>query len=852
MQSKAQEKPSSGERNNVVPLKRNVSDKQISEALAVSSRTADKHQSELQTAYHRYVANGWKPILIYRGKKNPVGNDWINQPERPVDDFTGHHNIGIALGSRSNGLADIDIDDAELLEAAPVFLPKTEAKFGRYYGKETQSLAHWLYRAPAEKSYKLTYHGQTLIEVRSTGGQTVFPPSFVYDKDLSELDLVCWDGGPKATAPDIESLAEVSFEYLVSCVNLLAASVKTARHFKKSGFHDGMFSWAGMLAKAGYSEEDTLKSTLWIAEQSGQEDLKDREQGVRDTHKKVLSGEYDPSKQDDRSIIGIKWFRENLQDEKLVEWLSKVFKIKSVIEDDGRPVVRIVVSKETQLFDDTLRAMVTTKKFYNMAGQIVVINKEIHEIHPTSGEITFTARMTPLADSVGMGSWLTREVLFVQSTLDKVAMQYIDQVVKAPSAVASELANITTYRGDMPQIAGISNIPTITRSGRVIDDAWGYDKELKLFFSSRFQVKRVFFDEAVRILMEPFVDFPFSGGVGDSAENCCRYRAAAISSLLAAVVRPAIDICPMYVITSSQYSDGKSVMSNAIAAAVGMEGGSPNSPLTRGGSDEEQEKQISSVLARGKRVIVYDNHDGEFRSAALTETLTSSMPEFRILGKSEVRSVPNRSMFILNGVNTVLASDLQTRSVIVRLERRDLNTHRYFKHADVVGWCQDNSEKLVSAAISLIEWAISQEDGEWLPNHRFKAWDHLVRRTVRLAFGVDISPPIMEDGDRAMDPVEEIKNQLLPWVLSRWESGCRAPGKKGYFRAKDMGSEIVPDSDEEGWVNVLSRRPNYPMEQKIGKCLGALCGVPFESGGNVHVLKRGNRDGVSGYWLEVI
>lgn len=845
----------SSAKTNVVALKpKAATDRQISEALEASSRTSAKHESEVRKAYAAYEANGWKPVLIYKGKKRPIGNDWLEKPAHPVEDFNGHANIGIALGDKSGGLADIDIDHPELLEAAHHFLPPTGAKFGRYYGREKQSLAHWLYRAPAEKTYVLKYQGKTICEVRSTGGQTVFPPSFTYDDELRELDLVCWNGGPHADIPPLRDVPEVSFDYLKSCINLLAASVFVAERFQKGGFHNGMFSWAGMLAKAGYSEEDTLKSTIWIAEKSGQENLEDRIQGVRDTYRNVSSGDINS----EDKLLGISWFREAIPDEKFVHWLSVLFKIKSRLEDDGRPVVRVIASKETKLFDETLDAMIKTEKFYSMAGQIVVINKELGGVNLTTGEMSVSARMTPLADSVSMQSWLTREIQFVQSTLDKVAMQYVDQVIKAPTAVATELANPSTYRGGMPQITGLSNLPLITRKGRVVDETWGYDAELKTFFASKFQVKKYHPDEALKRLREPFVDFPFTHGLSETEPSCFsgerfgRYHAAAISAILAAIVRPAIEICPAYVITSSQYSDGKSVMSNAIAAALGMEGGSPNSPLTRGGSDEEQEKQISSVLARGKRIVVYDNHDGEFRSAALTETLTSSQPEFRVLGKSEVRSIPNRTMFIINGVNIVLASDLQTRAVVIRLARTSVETQRVFSHVNIVDWCYENSERLISAGISLIEWALTQDDGDWKPTHRFKDWDYLVRRTIMIACGVDISPPVTEDDDRSMDPVEEIKNQFLPWVLSKWESGLRAKGTKRHFFSKDLAYEIVPDSDEEGWVNTLSRRASHPMEQKLGKCLTLISDVPFKSGAFVYVLRRGVRDKRTGYWVEVL
>ena len=147
---------------------------------------------------------------------------------------------------------------------------------------------------------------------------------------------------------------------------------------------------------------------------------------------------------------------------------------------------------------------------------------------------------------------------------------------------------------------------------------------------------------------------------------------------------------------------------------------------------------------------------------------------------------------------------------------------------------------------------MGQDSGDWKSTHRFKDWDYLVRRTIMIACGVDISPPLSEDEDRAMDPMEEVKHQFLPWLLDRWEFGVRAPTSKHYFRAKDMAQQVYENTDEDGWLNALSKRRTHPIEQKMGRCLGQVSGVPFEVEGKVYVLKRGARDGVSGYWFEVL
>lgn len=807
--------------SNVVKLTqtKEVSEAQLKKAFEDSSRKLSTHETAVRSHYVVYTQAGFKPVLLHPGKKRPVGTDWIDRPMPAEEDFVGYSNIGIVLGDKSNNLADVDIDHPDLAEHAAWFLPTTHARFGRYYGKKTQTLAHYLYYSQGEKTIALKGPSNSVcIEIRFSGGQTVFPPSFVYDQELQGLDLVCWEGGSRAHIPDLSTIPNVPFEELKMSVNLLAVTVLSAGYFTSGSYHNDMLAWCGMLAKAGYSEEQVKRSITWLVKATGQNNLDDRLSAASDTFERYRNGEM---------ITGISNLKEGGWDEKHITWLRKVLKVKSGLESDGRPWVRVVEAKETELLEETLSAMVATKKFYHMSGQVCIIHHDK----------TYGAKVTPLMDSIATQSWLTREIMFTKSVLDKTTMQFQDVVVKAPPSVSAEVANVHTYRGDLPHINGVSQIPTITSKGRIVEEHWGYDEDLQVFFACNYPVKKMHLDEACKTLAEPFCDFPFVGGnvarddKTPGGTRAGRYAASAISAVLTAIVRPVLDICPLYVVTSSQWQDGKSVLCNTVASVVGMQEGLANSPLTRGGSDEEQEKQLSSVLVRGKRVVVFDNHDGEFRSSALTEVLTSSNPEFRMLGKNEVRSVPNRSMFMLNGVNIVLAGDLQTRGVFVRLSRETLDPHRNFKHDDVVGWASNNQSSLVSAAINLMSWALQQDDGKWRPTHRFKTWDRLVRRTIMLTFGVDVAPPSVDDNDFTMDPVEEVKRNLMEWIIKQWELGVRSAHcmetHGQYFQSKDLGDQLAPFSEEEGWVKILSRKPNQQISYQMGVCLRALENVPY-------------------------
>jgi hypothetical protein len=136
-------------------------------------------------AAHGYARRGWRVIPIPAGNKRPVLDDWQDLAI-PVAEalryFGGGCNVGILLGSRSGALVDIDLDCAEALSLADIYLPVTGAIFGR----PSKPRSHRLYVAPGAhyESFGDPLSGgkNTLVELRADGRdggahQTIFPPS---------------------------------------------------------------------------------------------------------------------------------------------------------------------------------------------------------------------------------------------------------------------------------------------------------------------------------------------------------------------------------------------------------------------------------------------------------------------------------------------------------------------------------------------------------------------------------------------------------------------------------------------------------------------------------------------------
>jgi hypothetical protein len=193
------------------------------------------------------LERGWAPVPVrYRGKEpwnhatNRPRADWENLRATPdtlpelFPDGTPT-NLGFLLGEPSRGLLDADLDCPEARVAAPYLLPKTGAIFGR----PGAPLSHWLYTTSRPcRTVKLTdVTGACLVELRGTGGQTVFPPS-VHE---TTGETIAWHEYGEPTVVDAGDL--------LRRVREVAAAAMIARHWPGKGTrHElALALWGGLL-----------------------------------------------------------------------------------------------------------------------------------------------------------------------------------------------------------------------------------------------------------------------------------------------------------------------------------------------------------------------------------------------------------------------------------------------------------------------------------------------------------------------------------------------------------------------------------------------------------------------------
>ncbi len=233
-------------------------------------------QTPLEIAL-RLIKLGRAPIPIPFQQKGPVLQDWQHlkvTAETAPDYFNGApQNVGVLLGAPSNWLVDVDLDCPEALTAAPHLLPATGT-----FGRKSTPASHYLYESPGAKTKKYQVHRDTLVELRSTGTQTVFPGSV-------------HPSGERVEYHDRRKVLRVDAADLDRLVGRVAAAALAGRHWGDGARHDSALALTGALLHAGWTAEDTKAFLAAVVAAGQDQEAQDRLRAVADTCARYGRGE---------------------------------------------------------------------------------------------------------------------------------------------------------------------------------------------------------------------------------------------------------------------------------------------------------------------------------------------------------------------------------------------------------------------------------------------------------------------------------------------------------------------------------------------------------------------------------
>ncbi|RLB43375.1 MAG: hypothetical protein DRH30_03265 [Deltaproteobacteria bacterium] len=354
--------------------------------------------------------------------------------------------------------------------------------------------------------------------------------------------------------------------------------------------------------------------------------------------------------------------------------------------------------------------------------------------------------------------------------------------INVPMNVANAVLNIDEWPGIL-HLNGIVTAPAIRHDLTVLDEP-GYDAESGLLFETNGVKFPVVGTVDTSFVREPFLDFPFLGE-GD--------RSVAIAALFTAVLRDAIEgAVPVFAFSAHTAGTGKSKIASIVSLVAS---GVLPATMELGGSNEEIDKRLISLMLSGSPIVLLDNIHEPFGSGPLEAAVTTCRVAGRYLGENKFVEGPFRALVMATGNNLAFRSqDMARRTLMSRIdagvdrpdERTGPSEGKLWRHSNLEAWVEANRPALVVSVLGAVRsWVDAGRPSHGkAPFGSFESWDGLVRAVMihaGLGDPLETREEIRKDTDlerdalveliAAWDAIEALKRPVKASVLVKHSLG---------------------------------------------------------------------------------
>lgn len=420
-------------------------------------------------------------------------------------------------------------------------------------------------------------------------------------------------------------------------------------------------------------------------------------------------------------------------------------------DERPRPTILIKAGELPRIIGESIAALRADANLYMRAGSLVTIAREPEREQPYEHDERrgTDVMLRPGTPRICAMAWPT---LYERLATFAVWKRYNGEgwsITNPDKSVVSILA----ARPELPGIRPLDSLieaPYLRADGAIVQRP-GYDPASACLYlpNDTFppipdNPTREDAATALALLREVFCDFPFRDGAD---------RDVPIAAILTLLARPAIHgAIPMFLFDASTRGSGKSLLTDCVAAITAGRGAPRMSwPV----EDEELEKVLGAYALRGPACIVFDNVVVPVGGASLDKVLTATdLVDLRVLGKSEVLSLPWRSVILVTGNNLETKGDTERRCLLARLEpaTEKPEDREDFRHPHLLEWIHTHRSQLVVAALTILRSYVSAGRPKvgirsW---GSFEAWTSLVPPAIVWAGGADVlatRPSVKENRD---------------------------------------------------------------------------------------------------------
>jgi hypothetical protein len=474
------------------------------------------------------------------------------------------------------------------------------------------------------------------------------------------------------------------------------------------------------------------------------------------------------------------------------------------------PIITIEGGNRHDAADKGIAALITGEvPFYQHTRKIQRV--ALVPAKNTSGE----SIMVPGIVSVGpamMGRALGRSAVWQRFDIKRKQHVRIDP----PGDVAEQILSMV---GEWPfsPLNGLTQCPTLRRDGTLLDQP-GYDEATGLVLVGNVPMPtipaRPTREQALRalaLLLALLEEFPF---VDEES------KAVALSMIMTPVLRGAMIVAPMHLVTKPAPGTGGSYLADcATMIATGercaVESMAPN-------YGETEKRLIGSALA-GFPIIGLDNCRGDIAGDFFCQIVERPLMSLRALGKSDKHRVPNTFTMFANGNNVGVAEDMVRRTIRSGLDANIENPEiRRFNGNPLAAITRNRGKYIAATLIIPLAHIAAGRPSDRPPLLSFEDWCGLVRDPLIWLGCAD--PVKTQEKLRTDDPrkVEKIA------IFEAWKARIGIGRDRACFTKEIIEIAYTDEPLREALLAVAAQR--FGTDRKIdpkalGKWLGAQEGT---------------------------
>ena len=246
-------------------------------------------------------------------------------------------------------------------------------------------------------------------------------------------------------------------------------------------------------------------------------------------------------------------------------------------------------------------------------------------------------------------------------------------------------------------------------------------------------------------------------------------RSVALSELITPTVRGAFACSPVHATTAATPSSGKTYVSD-IASAIAL--GTPGvHPLAAGEKTEEFVKRLNSFLMAGFSYFAIDNMTIPLQGEEFCQAVTAPSYIPRILGKSEIKELPNTWTISANGNNLRVIADMTRRTLMCALDTKMERPELRVFQRNPVNEILAHRGRYIAAVLTVVRAYIAagKPDQKLTPLNGFDGWTEFVRSALVWLGRVDPAETI--ETARRTDTELQKRQQVILAIADAFGTG---------------------------------------------------------------------------------